>query len=373
MKRLLAALVASLLVFAACGGDSGPDPADDPKAALVSGMQALGEGGLSVTISLNSTAEDLSAMAEADGSTLTEDDAAKILESSFTLATNNETDPDAQQVEMSVNVAGMERAIELKVVEQVLYFRASIRDLVTEFDGDTSDLESAMAEAPPGFDFIGPAIEGEWIALTGAKELAEQMGGAAASPSEEDQEQANKFAAQMSQVLQNSATVEHEGSDDIGEHVIASVNVRDAYEGFTQALGTLGGLASSQMGTLPPASEVPDENIRLDAWLDGGRVVQLEFDLTQFSEFPEADFPEGVETLGLRVALDEFDGNVEVPETAAEVDLMTLLQGMMGGMTGSGSTTGMESEVPADFCESLEGAPEEVVTQFAEECPELQP
>lgn len=372
MKRLLAALFASLLVLAACGGDSGPDPADDPKGALTEGMKALGEGGLTMTLSLNSTPEDLALLAEEDGSALTEEDAQKILDSSFTLSTNNETDPEAQQLEMSVNVAGLDNAVELKMVEQVLYVRASVRDLAEEFGGDVEEIEASLAQAPPGFEFLGPAIEGEWIGLTGFKELAEQMGGGAAA-TEEQQEQANKFAGELATVLEESSTVEHEGSDDIGEHLVANVNLRQAYEGFTEALGSFGGLASAQLGALPPASEVPDEEIRLDAWVEDGRVVQLQFDLTQFAEFPEAEFPEGVDNLGLRIALDEFDDDIEVPETAEEVDIATLMQGLMGGMMGSDTTGGTATEVPEDFCASLEGAPEEVITQFAQECPELQP
>jgi hypothetical protein len=371
VKRLITLIAASALLFAACGGDSGPDPAENPKDALVEGLRALGEEGLTVTLSVNSTPEDLATLAEGG---MDAETAGKVLDSSVVFTTNGETDPEASQFEMAVNVAGIENAIELKVVDKVLYARAAVRELAEEFGADTSEFDALAAQTPPGFEFIGPALEGEWLSLPGLDQLAQQLGGGAIQePSEGDQEQAQALIDDMVATFESSSEVTHEGSDDVGDHLVATVNIREFYEGFSDAIGSLGGLAGAQTGTLPPASEVPDEELAVDFWVDDGRVVQVEFDFTQASEFPESEFPEGIETLGLRAVIEEFDGAVEAPEDATEIDINALMQGFLGGGMTDGGTGTDGSELPADFCEQLEGAPEEVVSQFAEECPELQP
>lgn len=373
MKKLLALISTSALLFAACGGDGGPDPSSDPKAALVEGFKKLGESGITATLRLNSTPEDLTAMAAADGDTLTDEQAQMILDSSISVTTNNETDPAKQQMEIAADIAGLDNAVELKVVDETLYARADVRGLAEVFGAPTEELDAAAAQAPPGFEFIGPAIEGQWLSLAGFADLAKQFGGGlgASGAQEED---AQKFADAMAGVLDSSATVTHEGSDDVGDHLVATINIKDFYSKFVEALGSLSGIAAGQLSQLPPESEVPDQDISFDAWVADGRVVQVEFNLVQFREIPEADFPEGVDTLGILLELEEFGGDIEAPSDAVPIDINALMQGFMGGM---GGMTGEEppgtgTELPADFCEQLADAPEEVQSQFSQECPELQ-
>lgn len=371
MRRLLAILASSALVFAACSGDSGPDPSENPKQSLVSGFEALGDGGVTATLRLDTTVEDLIILSEGEG--LTEEQAQQIIDSSVAITTNGEIDPDRQQVEVVANIGGVDSAIELKFLDDTLYARASVRELTETFGGDTSELEAAAQQAPPGFEFIGPAIEGEWISMSGFQALAEQFGAMAGAqqPTEEQQEQAQKFMDDMAAVLENNAEVTHEGSDDAGDHLVVTVNVREVYGEFVEALGAFGGLAAAQMGQMPPESEIPDKDVRFDAWVSDGQISQLLFDFTQFGDWEGADMPEGLENFGILLELEEFDGSIEAPDDATNVDMQQLMQGFMGGMgVGSGSMT-PETEVPADFCEQLKEAPEDVQAQFEAECPEL--
>jgi hypothetical protein len=374
LKRLLALLLGSALLLAACGGDSGPDPAQDPKGALINAVKALGDSGVTVGLSINSTPEDISLLSEGD---MAPDQAQKLLDSSLTISTNGETEPENQQFELAANVAGLENAVELKIVAEVLYVRLAVRELAAEFGADTSQLDAIAAQAPPGFEFLGPAIEGQWLSMTGFSELAEQFGGLAGTSEEQaaSEEEARQFADRVAEILQQSSTVTNEGSDDTGEHLVATIAIRDFYERVVDALGAFGGLADASLGQLPPPSEVPDQDISLDAWVDGGRLVQLEFDVTQLGDLPDSDFPEGVDTFALRLTFEEFGGDIEIPADTTPVDLTALMQGLMGGLGGGipeGTGGDVEGDLPEDFCDQLVGAPEEVVSQFAEECPELQ-
>lgn len=375
MPRFLAVLTCSALIFASCGGDPGPDPAEDPKASVVSAFERLGESGVTLTIRLESTVEDLVASSAAEGGDpLSEEDAQKFLDSSVRITGNGESDPDKQEAEISVNVAGIENAVELKFAGDVLYVRAAVRDLADEFGLDQSELDQAKEQTPPGFEFVGPAIEGEWLSIAGFEQLAQQFGG---QPSEEQEEDAQKFAEELARILENNSEVEHQGSDAVGDRMTISVGARDAYAEFTEALGSLGTLATGQLAQLPPASEVPDRDIRIDVWVADGAVKQVLFDIMQFRDWEGADIPEDVETFGILVQLETFDGAIEVPDDANAVDIEKLMQGFfgMGGSSVESSTptdiTEEGTELPDDFCEQLAEAPPEVQEQFSAECPEL--
>jgi hypothetical protein len=240
------------------------------------------------------------------------------------------------------------------------------------------ELEAGIAEAQaqPGFEFLTPAVDGQWLHLAGAKEFAEQFGGMQGIPSP-DADLQQKAVEAMRKAVDDSATVTSEGSDDIGDHLVANVDLRAFYGGITDALGTL--TQGMPAGQLPPASEVPEADLKLDIWLADGTVKQVSFDLLQLSQLSEdVDIPEGVDELGILLQLDSFDDEVEVPGDAVEVDLQQIFQGLMQGMTGGVSGSSSEA-VPAagtdmtELCEQLKEAPDDVKKQFAEQCPDLAP
>ena len=67
MKKLLSLVAALALVGGACGGSSGPDPADDPKGALVSAFENLEGESSTFVFTIVSTPESLDALASQDG------------------------------------------------------------------------------------------------------------------------------------------------------------------------------------------------------------------------------------------------------------------------------------------------------------------
>jgi hypothetical protein len=372
----MALVAASTLVFAACGGGSdAPDPSADPKDSLISALEAMADlPGVSVTLSLATTEEDLIALAANDGDTLTEDQASAIVESSLSVQAVNEADPDNQQVAMSANIAGIDNAVQISVIGDSMYARADVRGLAAEFGADTTGIDQMVGQAPPGFEFIGTAVEGGWVGITGLNALAEQFGAPPATEGDEESEAAaKKFAESMSKALSENAEVTFEGDEPPGDHLVASVAIRGIYEDFISSLGALGGAFTGQMGQIPPASEIPDIDVDIDFWVADGQVTQILFDFLKIAEAAsDEEIPSGVEQMGLLIGLDEFGDEIAPPSDYAEIDLQTLMQGFMGGMTGgTGMETGTGTEVPADFCEQLAEAPEDVQAQFEAECPEL--
>ncbi|MGI8407996.1 MAG: hypothetical protein ACR2L3_05750 [Actinomycetota bacterium] len=357
---MLAFLMVSVLVLGACNkAGGGGDAAEDPKGALTDAVGALGETeGISMTFTVESTTESLVA---AEGE-MTEEDAQKILDSSLSVTASNLSDPENSQAEFVVDIAG--NLVEFRALDDTIYLRADVRELTEDFGGDTAEIDAFVAQAPPGFEFAGPLAEGEWIAIEGAKEFSEQMG--APSP---DAELQDKFAADLKKAVEDNAEVTSEGSDDQGDHVKATIKVKPLYESLVQSFGTL----QVPGAALPDSSEVPDEEIVVDFWVQDGLLSQIQLDITQFRDWEGAEMPEGIEELALNIDLEESDEAIEAPEAAATVDFQQLFQGFLGGMTGSESETAPAAPAEGDVCSQLVGAPPEVLEQFAEECPELQP
>ena len=187
------------------------------------------------------------------------------------------------------------------------------------------------------------------------------------TPSEENLAAIERFT----DALGDTAEVTLGDKEGPGDHLVATVNLREAYASLAEIAGTLTQVPGSE---LPPESEVPDQDISVDVWIDGGNLTQAELDLTQMADLGDSELPEGVEQLAFRIGIEEFTGGVEAPDGATEVDLMQIFSGLMGGL---GSEGGVDA--PMDICaqlaDQLEGQPQEVIDQvlpqFEAECPDL--
>jgi hypothetical protein len=371
IRKLLFAALAATLVLTACGG-GGTDPAEDPEGSLEEALDALSQyEGVSANLSLASDTESLIAASEGD---LAEEDAQKVLDSSLTFSSLNAENPEDAEAEMSVNVAGSEDAVELRVLGTDLYVRADVRGLVEQFGGDTAELDTLEQQAgsQPGFEFVGPALNGDWVVIKGLDKLQEQLGASAPTePTQAQKEALNKFT----HALKENSRVETGDEEGPGTNLVATVGLRALYEDIASLASELGAGAAA----MPPASEVPDEDITLDTWVEDGRLTQIELDMTQFKEFPDSDFPEGVNNFAIRLGLEEFTGGVEAPSGAAEVDVNAIMQGLMSGFGQAGTSGAGAAGGGADICnqleQSLKGQTQDVVDQmeqlYGQQCPDV--
>jgi hypothetical protein len=377
MRRLLISAVAAVLVLGACGDDGGPDPADDPKGALTSALDALNDyEGVTMTMNLDSDTGSLVALSEGS---LTDAQAQQILDSSLTITSKQAEDPADAQAEVAVNIAGNETAVEMKMLDSTLYARADVAGIMETFGQDTAQLDAfeQQASGQPGFDFVGPALDGEWIALKGFDQAMQQFGGAQTTEPTEAQKQALES---FTSALKDSAEVSSGDLEGPGEHVVATVHLREVYENFVDLANQFGAAGATPM---PPASEVPDEDLRIDTWIDDGRLTQLSLDFTQFAQYDGAEsIPEGADNLALVLGLEEFSGDVSAPEGATEVDLTQVMQGFLGAGVGTGTSPAPDVGAAGGsdaLCQELEtqlkGQPQEVVDQFVDlygaQCPDL--
>lgn len=376
IRKFSALLCASLLVFAACGGSSGSS--GDARDKLFDAIDNLTGSGQSITVSLDSTPESLQAIAEDDGSQLSSDTAQKILDSSFSIATNGASDPKDAQAQIVLNVAGSDD-VEIRVVDQVVYIRADVHSLLSTFGQDPAQADAiAQQAAASGYSFVGSLIQGKWVALEGLAELMQTLGGGA-SPASSSLGQIGQIEDKVLGAFKDTATVSDEGSDSVGDHLVATFPLRDLATKLFDALKSINPAAAQ---TAPDLSDVPDKDVKLDAWVEDGKLVQIEFDFLQINDLVENDsdrLPEGVTKFALKVTLAPFAGSVVAPTGAVEVNIQQLVQSLMGGLggLGSGSSSGSGSGSYgsggslSSFCKQLEQAPPATQKQFKDQCPNL--
>jgi hypothetical protein len=373
MRKLLILAVAALLIAGACGGD---DAAENPQGSIEDAVNALSEyEGYTITLSLDSTSDDLVALSEGS---LTADQAQQILDSSFTMSTTNTEDPNEAQAEVSVDVAGEADSFEMKFLSGTMYMRADVAGLMEVFGADPAQLDAfrQQATSQPGFEFVEPALNGEWIAMTGFDQLLQQAGASQNQLTDTQQQAIDGF----SRALREDTEVETGDKEGPGTNLVVTANLRDLAQAVIDLQASLGEAA----GQMPSIEDVPDENVSIDTWVDGDRLTQIQLDLTQFKDFPEAEFPADVNELAITVGLEEFSGGVEAPDGATEVDVNQIMQGMFGGLGGAvggdtGSGSGEQAPPTSDLCAELEkqlkGQPDEVVEQFVDlygqDCPDL--
>ena len=367
MRRMLIVLLAVGLLAGACGESK--DPSQDPQGALVSAFEKMNEGdGQSITLSVQSDPGSLVALSEkGEGSPIDADLAEKILSSSISFGGNNTKDLDDARGNVVFNIAG-EDAVEMRILGSIVYLRADVPYLLDTFGGDEADLGKAREAADrPGLEFITPALEGEWLALRGLEEL--QKAGGASPRLLADQQQ--KLFRELTVAIEEDAKVTHEGTDDAGDHLLVAIPLRKAYEDFRRYMTQLSGsFPTGTPGGFPDASEVPDEDALIDMWVRDGALTQLEFDLIKNKALlPEAP-PEGVEKVALRIAIEEFDEEVEVPDGATDVDLKTLMGAFLGGMGGVDSAGSGSAGTPEIDCSLYKNASPEVKKAISGQCPE---
>ncbi|MGH2694733.1 MAG: hypothetical protein ACRDJJ_07930 [Actinomycetota bacterium] len=330
MKRSLIVVTASLMLLAACGGDG---IEGDPKQALADAFRGLGQAeGLTVTATLQSTAESLQAAAQSEGDRLSEENAAKILSSSVTVSGKSTTDPSEAQSEIAVNVAGTENAIQVRVISNTLYARADVRSLLETFEQDPASVDAFVQQAEAsGLDFVRPAVDGEWLSISGLDAMQQQLGMGQPTPSGVELERVfDRFAED----IEGKATVTEGDVDGPGTHLIVEIGARDVVDSFLNLARELG--QAIPPNAFPSPSDIPDRQIRVNTWVEGDFVRQIELDFLQFAAFEGEDIPEGVDELALRLGIDEFDEDVEAPGDAVQVDPNQILQLLFGGapMTG---------------------------------------
>ncbi len=255
--------------------------------------------------------------------------------------------------------------IDLPAVERV----AESLDAGAGFQQGLTQIEQMAGVFGLG-EVAAAAREAEWIRVTGLDEMtaqAEEQTGED-QPDEADIEQLARDVGQrlMAFIEDDDVTVEHLGSDDVGDRIRVTAGgaelrdlVADVFESLdeTADLGDPTGMGFDPAQLRADLDEsIPDDTrVSFDAWVDGGELSQVAVDIFGVArEAGEEDVPDG-EFL-IAIAMSEFTGSVEAPETDVTFDVFEMFGDMAGGLGGLEGGDPFADEAPEDPTDG--GAPE---------------
>jgi hypothetical protein len=284
-----------------------------PASAFSTAVEALGKSNGEMTFTLRSTPRSLQELASRGGAHLSADDAGLILSSSLSISSNDGSDGGARRAHLALDV-GRDRAVELRSLNDRLFVRADVRSLLRMFGADP-EVAGWLAQLGrlPGFGFVGPAVDGQWLAFDGADTLAGHLSRSFALARRPD-----RAVKGFATALGSRASVETVGQSEAGTHLLVSVPVQAIYAQLVAVAGDLA--ASLPVGMeFPPAAQVGNGDLYLDAWIRDGRFTMLEFDLEQLLELTGERGPVTTGPLVLRMTVAASAPSVRAPREAIPV------------------------------------------------------
>jgi hypothetical protein len=328
-------LVATLVLSACNGIGNGVDVEDDPQAALIEAFDDLSSwSGIVVDVRLDADATARAALLEDEE--LSADAADTLFASSLRLTASTEDDETgftlAVVVEDSavaeVRLVGDDRVFVRIDVDRITAL-ADDAD-VDDFDPDELVLAARMFGAGEAAEAL---VTGGWVELIGIDDLADLAG----QPDDDEPDAAEveqvdalveRFAADMTELIEQDAEVTYVGSEDAGERVrvtAPTAELAEAVDRFVDGLADVAGDVVDDDDPQRLADGVGD-TVTLDFWLDGGSISQIGFDPSTV----ETDEPIEGELLVI-AALAEFEGAVEVPTDAVTFDVLQIVGAFFGG------------------------------------------
>jgi len=351
--------VAVVAGTAACGAQ-----ALEPKIALRDAMSDFAAGRTGAfEVSIPSSADDVRAFTEAtDPSSrgdLSDEDLQTMLGSSVELAYDlgDDRKDDADDKSSVVVKMGDLEAGELRTVDGLLYARVDVDGLAEKFPDMQEGLdefraglsgEDGVSEPAPA-EVVEPAtalLDGEWVSLDPQAYLDQLEAGASegdpagmglsdyASPEVRD-----LLGAAMKDAV---TSVERRESDQIGDHLVAKVDLRKGYTKLRSGLPALfdGAQADAMEQALPPVTEIPDRQIDVSFWVRDGELKRAELDVAQF-------LPKPAGHLVLRADTHPVE-KISAPSDAVEFDVAAITQaGMAYGASQGGTTPAGGAEADA--------------------------
>jgi hypothetical protein len=345
MRRRFTSLAAlttvAVVTLTGCGSSSGGSStaSKDPKTAFSTGLAGLSDtDALTVTLKLETTADQLLGFAKESGDSLTPQVAGQIASAAIVFETKtsdgshlSELKPGAKST-AATRIAfqdGGRTYAELRALSDALYAQADVKSLLELFQQKPSayaDLSARAAQMPV---FAQALVQGKWVSLdlNALKSLAGQFGGAAASPS---QQQSQKLLNDLEAVLTKDLTVTRVGEEDQGDHLKLTTQSRQFVTDLMQTVTADIPAASLATASFKP-SEVPDHSIVVDAWVKDGALSKLSVDVVQFA--PPKEVKPG-DSLPVVLQFDRSGDDIAKPDGATPIDT-TQLFSLLGSLGGS--------------------------------------
>jgi hypothetical protein len=321
-KRFLAGTAAGVMALAVIGGCANQIKQLEPKLELRNAAQNLGaEKQTGFTLKLTGSADDLAAAVKKQDPDTSADDIdslKKLFNSSFTVAVDQAGDgAEDDRASLAATVDGV-AGTELRVVDQTLYLKAPVADLVRKFGGAESDVSEMQDEFTQADPALKAFFTGGWVSLN-VKDMAKTQ--------DTDSAKVAAEAKKSAQNLFDGAQIERDKADKT--HLIVTTSTTKAYSELKRLVTAVGGDETKSLSDeLDKAPK--DRPIVLDLWIDDDKLVAAEINLLQF-----IDGATGRVALRIDVTT---GAPIEAPPGAAKID-PALLSSFAGAGTGAAGAT----------------------------------
>jgi hypothetical protein len=331
------------------GGGGTNDSSAPPKTELTNALQSLSNGStLTTTLALDTTAANIQHITgEGAGSGLDATQAGLIAGARIvieTQATGGKTLHQASVAGSGTDVAvsavsGATTYVSLRDVSKTIYLQVDLKDLLGAA-GESSEYDTLVARTSSMPSFVQAFIAGKTVSvplstITSLESLLKGYLQGSAGSSIPDGSQLKKLGGDIQRAVLGDVTVTrpHTGTTD---QLVVTGNARNLARGIVSAVAAAIPAAASQLGP-HTADQVPDQDLTLDAFVTGGAVSKLSFDVGQFS-------PHQKDTLPFVATFANSGPAIAVPSGATPVNFQDLIS-LFTAIGTSTSTTSAGSGV----------------------------
>ena len=315
-NRFLAGGLAGVTALAVVAGCANTIKQVEPKLALRDAAQQLGgqkQGGFAIRFT--GSVDDLIAAAKKDADFSADD--TESIKSIFNSTITVGYDQTAKAMSVSATVAGVP-GTEIRVVDQTLYVKAPVNELVQKFGGGAA---SDFDELKQQDKALGAFFDGGWVSLD-VKDVQKTSGLPAADATNP------KAAAEVKKSAQNlfdNAQIARDPKDD--KHLIVTTSTTKAYSELKRLVTAVGGdEAKGFEDSIPEAPK--DRPIVVDLWIDQDKLTAAEINILQFVDGA---------TGRVAVRLEVTSGSpIDAPQGATKIDPKLLQSLTSAGAKGAG-------------------------------------
>ncbi len=332
VRRLaVAGALLTALLAGACGAS--PDGPGDQVSFEDAFDAALDQDAYEIQVRLVGDQDTVAAFMD-DGYTDPEDNArytAILLDSVFGMTFDKDGTFGAD-----VKIGDIEHAVEIRGSGKTMAARGEIMRISEMFGATKAEMDEGLGflrEMGKG-DLADALLDGTWIKadLGPMESFLKGMGGGAVAGMPDlfaMQEESEQLLKGLSGMFAGLVKSEFVATEDAGHHHRLTANTKELIEAFLPVMEDF-------YGDLIPASEfaemegdLPDQDVKADAWIMNGRLSRLEIDLTQFDPAHTAG------PVALRIDLPADPKGVSLPDDGVEIDVMEILGSFFGmGMEG---------------------------------------
>lgn len=165
---------------------------------------------------------------------------------------------------------------EIRLVDGLLYAKAPVAELAKRFGGTRAEVEQLSEEVAGELPGLDAFFDGKWVSvdLQKATELA-ASGTLGIDAGPQEQQKALAELATSAANLLDGADVVRDGAD--SRHLIVTSSTAKAYEEAQRIATAIDENFGDDFGAAPK-----DQPIKLDLWIDEGKLTAAEIDLAQF-------------------------------------------------------------------------------------------